>query len=114
MVLPFNAVSLSKLLLRKLLNVVTSLVLVICRESIAAQLQLAIAKADSEQLARSIAEEQLSDVEKEKTMKELELKEAMARHKAEMGKKDLSIIGVGSSQLGKESALCASEFPDFR
>uniref|UniRef100_K1QTL3 non-specific serine/threonine protein kinase n=1 Tax=Magallana gigas TaxID=29159 RepID=K1QTL3_MAGGI len=40
------------------------------KESFAAQLQLAMAKADSENLARSIAEEQLTDVEKEKTMED--------------------------------------------
>ena len=59
-----------------------------------AQLQLAVAKADSEQLARSIAEEQLSDVEKEKTMLELELKEAMSRLKNDITKKDMSISSV--------------------
>ncbi len=64
------------------------------RDSIGAQLQLALAKADSEQLARSIAEEQLSDVEKEKTMLELELKEAMNRHRADLNKKDIAITTV--------------------
>ncbi|KAI0232790.1 hypothetical protein LSAT2_016895 [Lamellibrachia satsuma] len=64
------------------------------RDSIAAQLQLAVAKADSEQLARSIAEEQLSDVEKEKTMLELELKEAMSRLKSDITKKDMTISSV--------------------
>ncbi len=65
-----------------------------CRDSIGAQLQLALAKADSEQLARSIAEEQLSDVEKEKTMLELELKEALARHRDEVSKKDILVTTV--------------------
>ena len=60
----------------------------------AAQLQLAVAKADSEQLARSMAEEQLSDIEKEKTMKELELKEALSRHKNEVSKKEGQIMEV--------------------
>lgn len=68
-----------------------------CRDSIAAQLQLAVAKADSEQLARSIAEEQLSDVEKEKTMLELELKEAMSRLKSDITKKDMTISSVSDS-----------------
>ena len=58
------------------------------RDSLAGQLQLALAKADSEQLARTIAEEQLSDVEKEKTMLELEIKEILSRHKSDLGKKD--------------------------
>uniref|UniRef100_A0A669CIW0 Rho-associated protein kinase 2 n=1 Tax=Oreochromis niloticus TaxID=8128 RepID=A0A669CIW0_ORENI len=42
------------------------------RDSLAAQLEITLTKADSEQLARSIAEEQYSDLEKEKIMKEFE------------------------------------------
>uniref|UniRef100_A0A8C7UEL2 Rho-associated protein kinase 2 n=1 Tax=Oncorhynchus mykiss TaxID=8022 RepID=A0A8C7UEL2_ONCMY len=61
------------------------------RDSLAAQLEITLTKADSEQLARSIAEEQYSDLEKEKIMKELELKEMMARHKQELGEKDITI-----------------------
>nr|KAG5694204.1 hypothetical protein BaRGS_027180 [Batillaria attramentaria] len=61
------------------------------KESVAAQLQLGLAKADSEQLARQIAEEQLADVEKEKTMLELEVKELMSRHKNELNRKDTQI-----------------------
>uniref|UniRef100_A0A672HRB9 non-specific serine/threonine protein kinase n=1 Tax=Salarias fasciatus TaxID=181472 RepID=A0A672HRB9_SALFA len=41
------------------------------RDSLAAQLEITLTKADSEQLARSIAEEQYSDLEKEKIMKDL-------------------------------------------
>ena len=67
----------------------------IFRESFAAQLQLALAKADSEQLARSIAEEQLSDVEKEKTVLELEIKEMITRQKGEITKKE-NLIAVVS------------------
>ncbi|XP_059146853.1 rho-associated protein kinase 2-like [Physella acuta] len=55
-----------------------------CRVSINAQLQLALAKADSETLARQIAEEQLSDFEKERTMFEIEIKELMSRFKVEV------------------------------
>ncbi|XP_020498744.1 rho-associated protein kinase 2 isoform X1 [Labrus bergylta] len=61
------------------------------RESLAAQLEITLTKADSEQLARSIAEEQYSDLEKEKIMKELELKEMMARHRQELNDKDITI-----------------------
>lgn len=57
-------------------------------------LQLTAAKSDSEQLARTIAEEKLSEVEKEKTMIELELKEALTRHKSESSKKDITITTV--------------------
>ena len=67
------------------------------RDSIAAQLQLAIAKSDSETLARSITEEQLSDVEKEKTILELELKEAMTRHKADLQKKNICVSNLEDS-----------------
>ncbi|XP_069126945.1 rho-associated protein kinase 2-like isoform X3 [Argopecten irradians] len=58
------------------------------KDSIAVQLEISLSKADSEQLARSIAEEQLSDVEKEKTVLELEIKELMGRHKSENSKKE--------------------------
>ncbi|KAJ3612919.1 hypothetical protein NHX12_019176, partial [Muraenolepis orangiensis] len=61
------------------------------RDSLAAQLEITLTKADSEQLARSIAEEQYSDLEKEKIMKELELKEMMARHRQELAEKDTTI-----------------------
>ncbi|XP_075925041.1 rho-associated protein kinase 2-like isoform X1 [Petromyzon marinus] len=55
------------------------------RDSLAAQLELTLTKADSEQLARSIAEEQYSDLEKEKIMKELEMKEMVTRHRTDTG-----------------------------
>ncbi|XP_051941624.1 rho-associated protein kinase 2 isoform X3 [Hippocampus zosterae] len=61
------------------------------RDSLAAKLEITLTKADSEQLARSIAEEQYSDLEKEKIMKELELKEMMARHRQELSEKDITI-----------------------
>uniref|UniRef100_A0A8C2Z4U0 non-specific serine/threonine protein kinase n=1 Tax=Cyclopterus lumpus TaxID=8103 RepID=A0A8C2Z4U0_CYCLU len=64
------------------------------RDSLAAQLEITLTKADSEQLARSIAEEQYSDLEKEKIMKELELKEMMARHRQELSEKDITIYSV--------------------
>ena len=79
-----------------------------CRDSIGAQLQLALAKADSEQLARSIAEEQLSDVEKEKTMLELELKEALSRHRDELNKKDIIVTTVSIFIFTKISCGCLS------
>uniref|UniRef100_A0A673CH11 non-specific serine/threonine protein kinase n=1 Tax=Sphaeramia orbicularis TaxID=375764 RepID=A0A673CH11_9TELE len=63
-------------------------------DSLAAQLEITLTKADSEQLARSIAEEQYSDLEKEKIMKELELKEMMARHRQELAEKDITITSL--------------------
>uniref|UniRef100_A0A8C1K4V0 non-specific serine/threonine protein kinase n=1 Tax=Cyprinus carpio TaxID=7962 RepID=A0A8C1K4V0_CYPCA len=63
-------------------------------DSLAAQLEITLTKADSEQLARSIAEEQYSDLEKEKIMKELEIKEMMARHRQELAEKDTTITSL--------------------
>lgn len=71
--------------------------LCLIRDSLAAQLEITLTKADSEQLARSIAEEQYSDLEKEKIMKELELKEMMARHRQELAEKDITITSVSHS-----------------
>lgn len=64
------------------------------RDSLSAQLELALAKAESEELARSIAEEQITDLEKEKAMFELEIKEINAKHKADLSDKDNKIIKV--------------------
>uniref|UniRef100_A0A6Q2XEX6 non-specific serine/threonine protein kinase n=1 Tax=Esox lucius TaxID=8010 RepID=A0A6Q2XEX6_ESOLU len=61
------------------------------RDSLAAQLEMSLTKADSEQLARSIAEEQFSDLEKEKIMKELEIKDMIARHKQDLEDKEATI-----------------------
>lgn len=61
------------------------------RGSLVHQLQIALARADSEALARSIAEETVADLEKEKTMKELELKDLLAKHRSEMSSKDISL-----------------------
>lgn len=72
------------------------------RDSLAAQLEITLTKADSEQLARSIAEEQYSDLEKEKIMKELEIKEMMARHRQELSEKDTTISLVSQSVWGGE------------
>jgi len=58
------------------------------RDSLSAQLELALAKAESEELARSIAEEQIADLEKDKTILELEVKEINARNKADVSEKD--------------------------
>ncbi|XP_063903455.1 rho-associated protein kinase 2 isoform X2 [Zophobas morio] len=55
------------------------------------QCQIAIARADSEALARSIAEETVADLEKEKTMKELELKDLLAKHRSELNSKEVAV-----------------------
>lgn len=61
------------------------------RVSLKHQCQLALARADSEALARSIAEETVADLEKEKTMKELELKDLLAKHRTESNSKEVII-----------------------
>ncbi|XP_048062990.1 rho-associated protein kinase 2b isoform X2 [Megalobrama amblycephala] len=67
------------------------------RDSLATQLEASLTKADSEQLARSIAEEQYSDLEKEKIMKELEIKDMIARHRQELSEKDNTINSLEES-----------------
>lgn len=61
------------------------------RASLKHQCQIALARADSEALARSIAEETVADLEKEKTMKELEFKDLLAKHRNEMNAKEVVI-----------------------
>lgn len=58
------------------------------RSSLLHQLQIALARADSEALARSIAEETVADLEKEKTIKELELKDLLSKHRSDLATKD--------------------------
>uniref|UniRef100_A0A8C1L8D4 non-specific serine/threonine protein kinase n=1 Tax=Cyprinus carpio TaxID=7962 RepID=A0A8C1L8D4_CYPCA len=60
-------------------------------------LEVSLTKADSEQLARSIAEEQYSDLEKEKIMKELEIKDMIARHRQELSEKESTISSLEES-----------------
>ncbi|KAI5736404.1 hypothetical protein M8J76_002868 [Diaphorina citri] len=61
------------------------------------RLQLAVARADSEALARSIAEETVGELEKEKTMKELELKDLMAKHRSDLSSKE-SLLSNGKER----------------
>uniref|UniRef100_A0A8C9YKQ6 non-specific serine/threonine protein kinase n=1 Tax=Sander lucioperca TaxID=283035 RepID=A0A8C9YKQ6_SANLU len=84
------------------------------QDSLAAQLEITLTKADSEQLARSIAEEQYSDLEKEKIMKELELKEMMARHRQELSEKDITISSLEEANrtLTSDVANLANEKED--
>uniref|UniRef100_A0AAY4A898 non-specific serine/threonine protein kinase n=1 Tax=Denticeps clupeoides TaxID=299321 RepID=A0AAY4A898_9TELE len=81
------------------------------QDSLAAQLEITLTKADSEQLARSIAEEQYSDLEKEKIMKELEIKEMMARHRQELSEKDItiSLLEEANRTLTSDVANLANE-----
>ncbi|CAM4690062.1 unnamed protein product [Leuciscus chuanchicus] len=81
------------------------------RDSLATKLEASLTKADSEQLARSIAEEQYSDLEKEKIMKELEIKDMIARHRQELCEKDNTISSLEESNrtLTADVANLASE-----
>ncbi|XP_058610859.1 rho-associated protein kinase 2b isoform X2 [Onychostoma macrolepis] len=67
------------------------------RDSLATQLEASLTKADAEELARTIAEEQYSDLEKEKIMKELEIKDMNARHRQELSEKDNTISSLEES-----------------
>ncbi|KAF7992936.1 hypothetical protein HCN44_005717 [Aphidius gifuensis] len=58
------------------------------RISLVHQLQLSLARGDSEALARSIAEETVADLEKERTMKELEYKDGLVKHHHEIATKE--------------------------
>ncbi|XP_057208515.1 rho-associated protein kinase 2-like isoform X2 [Triplophysa rosa] len=81
------------------------------RDSLAAQMEESLTKADSEALARSIAEEQYSYLEKEKIMKELEIKDMIARHRQDLSEKDNTISSLEESNrtLTLDVANLASE-----
>ncbi|XP_033644606.1 rho-associated protein kinase 2-like isoform X3 [Asterias rubens] len=68
------------------------------RDSLSTHLEIALTKADSEQLARSIAEEQCADLEKEKTMRELEIKENLQRYKKDINEKNNLISQLEEKQ----------------
>lgn len=69
------------------------------RISLKHQCQIALARADSEALARSIAEETIADLEKEKTMKELELKDLLAKHRSDVNSKDAMVSASKEREL---------------
>ncbi|KAL0273439.1 UNVERIFIED_CONTAM: hypothetical protein PYX00_006098 [Menopon gallinae] len=75
------------------------------RGSLAHQLQLALARADGEALARSIAEETVADLEKEKTMKELELKDLLNKHRAEQSNKEQTVNVLKERELEVKKQL---------
>lgn len=57
------------------------------RDSLSAQLDLTVTKAESEQLARALQEEQYFELSQEN-------KKAMTRHKQELGEKEATIARV--------------------
>lgn len=84
------------------------------RGSLVHQLQIAIARADSEALARSIAEETVADLEKDKTMKELELKDMLTKHRNEIAAKEtaLTILKDSETEITKKLNNKLSELED--
>lgn len=64
------------------------------RASLKHQCQIALARADSEALARSIAEETIADLEKERTLKELELKDLILKHRNELNAKEVLLTNL--------------------
>ncbi|XP_073712258.1 rho-associated protein kinase 2b isoform X4 [Misgurnus anguillicaudatus] len=67
------------------------------RNSLAVKLEDSLEKADSEQLARIIVEEQYSNLEKEKIMKELKIKDMTAKHRQELSERDNTINSLEES-----------------
>uniref|UniRef100_A0A669EMK5 non-specific serine/threonine protein kinase n=1 Tax=Oreochromis niloticus TaxID=8128 RepID=A0A669EMK5_ORENI len=67
--------------------------------SLTTRLEESLTRADTEKLARSVVEEQFSNLEKEKIMKELEISDMMMRHKQELSDKEATISSVRSAQV---------------
>ncbi|XP_049300411.1 rho-associated protein kinase 1 [Anopheles funestus] len=74
------------------------------------QLQLANARADTEALARSIAEETVTDLEKEKTMKELELKDMLTKHRNELMAKEGVVTSLKDVEAELKKSLGNKEY----
>lgn len=85
------------------------------RASLLLQLQIAIARADSEALARSIAEETVADLEKEKTIKELEIKDIVSKHRNELATKEAALIALreAEAEVTKKLNLKLSEYDEL-
>lgn len=85
------------------------------RGSLLHQLQIALARADSEALARSIAEETVADLEKEKTIKELEIKDLISKHRNELSTKESALIMLREAEadINKKLNLKLSEYDEL-
>uniref|UniRef100_A0A3Q4I8I1 Rho-associated protein kinase 2 n=1 Tax=Neolamprologus brichardi TaxID=32507 RepID=A0A3Q4I8I1_NEOBR len=81
------------------------------RKSLTTRLEESLTKADAETLARSVVEEQFSNLEKEKIMKELEISDMMMRHQQELSDKEATISSLEESNrtLTVDVANLASE-----
>ena len=69
------------------------------KSSLLHQLHIAIGRADSEALARSIAEETIADLEKEKTMKDLEFKDMRLKHQNEISVKEAALGSLRDKEI---------------
>ncbi|XP_022252479.1 rho-associated protein kinase 2-like isoform X2 [Limulus polyphemus] len=69
------------------------------RDRLLHQLELANVRAESEALARTIAEETISDLEKDKMMKEIEIKEMLTRHQTDLSNKDIIISATKDKEV---------------
>lgn len=85
------------------------------RGSLLHQLQIALARADSEALARSIAEETVADLEKEKTIKELEIKDIISKHRNELVTKEAALAALREAEndVTKKLNLKLSEYDEL-
>ncbi|CAL4106563.1 unnamed protein product, partial [Meganyctiphanes norvegica] len=85
------------------------------RSSLTQQLQLTVARADSEALSRSIAEETVADLEKEKTVKELEINDLLSRHVQDLSNKDseLTTAVTQGQELSKSVEALKKEKEDL-
>lgn len=85
------------------------------RGSLVHQLQIALARADSEALARSIAEETVADLEKEKTIKELEIKDLISKHRNELSTKESALIMLREAEadITKKLNMKISEYDEL-
>ena len=68
------------------------------KEAAVHQLQQATTRADSEALSRRVAEEDIAELEKEKMMIELELKDVGAKHKADARNLELQMAALKDSE----------------
>uniref|UniRef100_A0A182PT53 non-specific serine/threonine protein kinase n=1 Tax=Anopheles epiroticus TaxID=199890 RepID=A0A182PT53_9DIPT len=80
------------------------------RSNLMHQLQLANVRADTEALARSIAEETVADLEKEKTMKELELKDLLTKHRNELAAKEAMLSAMKDAEAELKKSLGNKEY----
>lgn len=83
------------------------------KSQISVQLQQLSSRADTEALSRRVAEEDIAELEKEKMMVELELKEMDIKHKADVRNLELQLASLKDTesdllqkidQLNKDSA----------